>query len=343
MRLVLYGRDPALVDSTKNFWRFLLVVGVVEPVCTLALFANICHFAWAFFVSSSLILALCLLAILFGLQYGAYFWPNQTRIEETDAATFTVMTFNIWWMSQKRSTAKVPLLNTLPTGNRGVVPAGYNPDLVALQELEPPMADLLLSEVGQSYPYHHFDVTDAEGQRLGVLSRFLLTPLDAKDLRTQNFRLQIVRVNFPERPFLLYNIHPRATNIVHYFGTPRSFVHRVRQGFHEREEFIRLLLADIATRDEPVVVVGDFNSTDLSDVYRLMSKNLTDAHRAAGWGLGYTFPAHGRDFKGVPVPRRFMRLDMIFHSDEFVARHCLVGRAHGESDHLPVLAEFMLR
>ena len=321
-------------------------LGLLTPFAPLLFLPTGLLLFGALFWAGELLVPFALVAALFLLQYGAYFWPNAEAPtvdgQAKEQATFTVMTFNTWWISQQRETAKVPLQNVL--SRSGQSPQVAEPaDLVAIQELEPKMADFLLAEVGPSYPYHHLDVGGQWPQRLGVFSQFPLTPLDAGHLQARNFRIQIVHVAFPDRPFLLYNIHPRATNIMHYVKSPRTFIKRVGQSFSERSEFIHRMLDDIAERDEPVLVTGDFNSTDLSDVYGMMSEKLTDAHRAAGWGLGYTFPTHGADFKNLPVPRRFMRLDMIFYSDEFFARQCQVGRVHGESDHLPVLAEFMLR
>lgn len=88
-----------------------------------------------------------------------------------------------------------------------------------------------------------------------------------------------------------------------------------------------------------MIVVGDFNSTDQSEVYQLLGRVLTDAHRAVGWGLGHTFPAYAGSFRGIPILPWQMRIDMIFYSDEFAALRSQVGPTYGESDHLPVLAQ----
>jgi endonuclease/exonuclease/phosphatase family metal-dependent hydrolase len=101
------------------------------------------------------------------------------------------------------------------------------------------------------------------------------------------------------------------------------------------------LATDIATRIEPVLVAGDFSATDRSDGYKLLARELTDVHRAAGWGWGHTFPAYGGTWRGLPIPTRLMRLDMIFCSKELVPVACRVALAHGESDHLPVVAQLI--
>jgi endonuclease/exonuclease/phosphatase family metal-dependent hydrolase len=295
----------------------------------------------------SLLLALAAPTGIFLWLYAPYFWPNRRTQPVTVppgaanednapsgdecAQTFTIMTFNLWWRSQARTTARVPLTD-----------ADEPPDVVAVQELMPHLAELLHDELAVTYPHRHFDVGEemAPPRRLGVLSRHPLTPLDASHLVQKDFRIQIVRVHWPPQPFLLYNIHPRATLIVRYLREEGPLARKVRRSFRERARYFQLMLADIAHRSEPVLVVGDFNSADQSDAYRLMAQQLTDAHRAAGWGFGHTFPMHGADLGNLPLPTRLMRLDMIFSSAGLVAQQCRVGRAHGESDHLPVVATF---
>ena len=106
-----------------------------------------------------------------------------------------------------------------------------------------------------------------------------------------------------------------------------------------RRAFFRRLVADLASRPGPVVVAGDLNSTDKSEVYAILSAHLTDAHRAVGWGFGHTFPAYAGSYRGIPIVPRQMRIDIVFASDEFVPLHSRIGSTYGESDHLPVLAE----
>ena len=332
-------------------------VALVTPFAPLFFLPAVLLLFGALFIATYFYLPLLLLALLFALLYGAYFWPNKkssprvARVHnntnpqiKVGTTAFTAMTFNCWWMSSECSTTKVLFGNSLPSeileSCSDTLPDRQEVDLVALQELQPEMVTKLSTEVGHLYPHRIVDVSGTMPQRLGILSRFPLISLDATHLQAPNFRIQIARVSLPTSSFLLYNIHPRATNILRYLDTPKAFVNRVRQSFYEREKFFRCLLDDIAKREEPTLVMGDFNSTDLSDVYRLMSHELTDAHRSAGRGFGFTFPTHGADFKGLPLPRRFMRLDMIFYSKGLLALQCQVGQTHGESDHLPVLAKF---
>ncbi|MEZ4710893.1 MAG: endonuclease/exonuclease/phosphatase family protein [Caldilineaceae bacterium] len=271
--------------------------------------------------------------LIFGWLYADYFGRQTAPAPVKAASTFALMTFNIWWQSQQRTTARTPLAIGASTGAA--------PDVVAFQELLPPMAQLVATETAHLYPHRLFDVDDAAtARRLGVISRYPLEPVDASHLQAKDFRVQMVRVHLPQRPILLYNIHPRATLIARYLREGGPLGPRVTQSFAGRRAYFERMLTDVVSRREPLIVAGDFNSTDLSDVYKLLCGPLVDAHRTAGWGWGHTFPMHGADFGGLPVPRRLMRLDMIFCSPDLLPIACRVARIHGESDHLPVLATF---
>jgi endonuclease/exonuclease/phosphatase family metal-dependent hydrolase len=94
----------------------------------------------------------------------------------------------------------------------------------------------------------------------------------------------------------------------------------------------------VARRPGAAIVAGDLNATDQSRAYAVLVRSLGDAHRQAGQALGHTFPADGGSFRGLPIPRRVVRIDMVLLSDELEATECRVMANHGESDHLPVAA-----
>lgn len=288
------------------------------------LFAGLfCRSQWMW---GSLILPVFL---FFGL-YGELFFPAlPSASTAAGEALFTVMTFNQWGGSRSAETARVLL-------------EGDAPDIVALQELTPQMAEVFLTEVGTIYPYHIFEPgEDYKGS--GVLSRYPLTPLDSAHLDDPDWHVQIVEVALEEEAITFYNVHPYATNPLYYFEEGMSVPDEVKASFEHRMRLFERLLDDIARRSGPVIVAGDFNSTDQSDVYTLMRGRLHDAYRAVGWGFGHTFPAYAGRYHGIPIFPRQMRIDMIFYSDALVALESKVGRSCGESDHLPLLARLELR
>ena len=70
------------------------------------------------------------------------------------------------------------------------------------------------------------------------------------------------------------------------------------------------------------------------------------AYRAAGWGLGFTFPAEIPYFGGGSYAPAFfelipplVRLDYVFHNETFTTLSAQVGADSGGSDHLPLVVE----
>ncbi|MCI0691248.1 endonuclease/exonuclease/phosphatase family protein [candidate division KSB1 bacterium] len=126
-------------------------------------------------------------------------------------------------------------------------------------------------------------------------------------------------------------------------------------GEKARQESAKLLLQKIGemTKAEPVIVTGDFNATEDSPVYEILTKGaigetapspshpLTDTRYVSARGH------HGPDwtFHGFETVVDRPRIDYIFVSKNVkVARHgTLSDRWNGRypSDHLPVLAELI--
>ena len=318
-----------------SIW-WLALVNSFAPL----LFAPLLLFLLLGIISPSIVLwvGMTIPIAIFLYLYGILFCPKRhftTNIgdmgaqEGHEVASFTIMTFNIWCFSWQEETARVLEQN------------GW-PDIVAIQELDLPMAAKIVDACGDHYP-HRLLPTRSETKMLGIFSRYPLTLVDASPIATRDFRLQRVRVAAPGGDFLLHNIHPRATDVMRYKREGRPIVRTTERSFKMRTSSIECLLADIAARGEATVLVGDFNSSAQSDVYKRMAAQLTDTHRTVGWGFGHTFPAYRQDMGGIPIPPRQLRLDMIFYSPELMALQCRVGQFHGESDHLPVIATLAWR
>jgi len=263
-------------------------------------------------------------ALIFFYLYGHLFRAKASPQTETAGDPVRIMTFNIWFRSWSEETVQALEQN-------GAV------DVVAVQELTRPMAKRLLDAYSGRYPHRLLQVGTGT-PRLGMFSRYPLIPVATEHLAAFDFRIQAARVIAPTGEFLLYNVHPRATNIISLACARQSMARKAKQSLQLRLRCIECLLTEVASQDQPVVVVGDFNSTPQSEVYARLSAQLVDGHRTAGWGLGHTFPMHGKDLGGFPRLLPFMRLDMIFHTPELVALHSRVGKYHGDSDHLPVIA-----
>jgi endonuclease/exonuclease/phosphatase (EEP) superfamily protein YafD len=263
--------------------------------------------------------------IVFLLEYGPLFGFRGTKPAQT-ADSITVMSFNIWGYSESAETAQA--IVSLRT-----------PDVVALQELSPSMAQTLAEELGDVYPYRLLEPEEGADGR-GVLSRYPLTDASTSVSSPLSSFAQVVEIELGERVLTLYNVHLAPTMVFHYLEANGSVAEGVRSGMNARERQVTQLISELDHSQGPVIVAGDLNTTDQSDVYPVLARHLKDAHRKVGHGFGHTFPAYMGSFRGIPIFPRTVRVDMIFYSADFVFLDSQVARGHGESDHLPVLARF---
>lgn len=179
-----------------------------------------------------------------------------------------------------------------------------------------------------------------------VLSRQGADALTSRRLERPSEREFVSRVPFrwQGRRAVLYNVHLHTTvggNKPWESSRFRAFdpefwlpvVETYRTGARRRAEQARELRRMIEQETDPVIVVGDFNSTQHHWVYRHISRSLTDAHRAAGSGFGWTFPAH----------RPLVRIDHVLVSEAWAVVRTHVSSHHATSDHRPVVTRLRWR
>lgn len=267
---------------------------------------------------TALLLMPALLAFCVG--YGAMFIPH-TAQAAADSVQMRVLTYNLKAQTQVMQ----PALEVIIAADA---------DVVALQELSEEMAGYLAAELAQRYPYqalHTLPDNPIPGQ--GVLSRY---PIADDEYWRIYQAMQRLTLNVAGQPVAFYNAHPVQ---------PIS-----ANGFTRRAEEISHLLERTASETVPVLLAGDFNMSDQSADYWRIAARYQDAYQAAGWGLGFTFPATIPYFGGGQfAPAIFewipplVRLDYVFHDAAFESLDAQVLADAGGSDHLPVMATLALR
>lgn len=97
-----------------------------------------------------------------------------------------------------------------------------------------------------------------------------------------------------------------------------------------------------------MIITTDFNVGDQNTPYGIVTRELGDAWRAAGWGLGHTFPgalSPGSSrpvIHGIAVPKWLLRIDYVFYSRDWHVCWARIGPWDAVSDHRPVLAHLVL-
>jgi endonuclease/exonuclease/phosphatase (EEP) superfamily protein YafD len=214
-------------------------------------------------------------------------------------------------------------------------------DLIALQELNPEVGAAIARDLALEYPYQALELRYGVAG-MGVISRY---PLHAPDRQLPGGHWigppQLLSVAFGDQIVDLANIHAVS------FGN--CTLAEIEGSLRERERQAQLVANLAHAGARPLIVMGDFNMTERSVAYALLTAALTDAWRAGGHGLGHTFPgaagAHSSrpSVLGIPVPMWLIRIDYVFHSRHWRTLSARIGPWDGGSDHRPVLATLELQ
>jgi vancomycin resistance protein VanJ len=301
-----------------DFWLLALAnalaVYLFAPLPIMALLALLARrrTAWVSLATAALLFV--------GLFWGELTPPVPTVRAGDDTPSLTVMTYNV--LFAVRDTA--PIAASI---------ARAEPDLVAFQELTYLRAQALEQEIGKQYPYRTPIDPQLCFSTVAIWSRHPILRVEAVDPDVA-CRLKSVVVDFNGRSVRVIDVHAWP-----YTDSDRESIER---GFRWRQEQIELVFSMVEGQPEPLLLLGDFNSAPMSDLYQTVTDRYTDAFTEAGWGLGHTWPAEGGHWYDVPYPNRFVRIDYVFHSSEWRAEDAYVAEWDGASDHHPVVARLRL-
>ncbi len=249
-------------------------------------------------------------AALFLLNYGPRFLPKSSA---PSPAAFTVATYNVYW----RNFDYPRIIETIEE---------LDADIVALQEVEDPLAAVLGTQLRAHYPYQ------VRAPEQMILSRYPILEHQPVTLGGHSSaRAQRAVIDIQGQAVVVYNAHPRAPRLL---TTPLPGLHRrviigldTQDSARDLQDLSRMLRAEKG----PLIVLGDLNVTDQHVQYAAVRGDLSDAFLAAGWGLGLTFTQSRR----LKIPS--WRLDYVLHSAQLRAVEAWLGD-FGGSDHRPVAA-----
>ena len=259
---------------------------------------------------------LLLLAVLFLLAHPMLPPVSAILPARSGGSTLATMTFNLGG----GITPPEALAQTI---------AAAQADIVAVQELTSQSAAVLATELAATYPYQ---ILDPAIGSTGLLSKLPIVSYEW--LRPPNGRpfLHVI-VNRQGSALHVFAVHFQTPGILWWerLPLPRGLV---EAGL---EAEVAYLLPQVAVVSEPVVVLGDFNMSDQSRAYAVMTAALQDGFRQSGIGLGRTFP-NNLHWAGIRIPFPLVRIDYVFHSPHLAATSAAVKCIEGQSDHCAVLA-----
>lgn len=244
--------------------------------------------------------------IAFGVWYGPYLLPKDIAPPDSEQTVVRLATFNLHGLQAA-------------DGLEAVIRA-MDAGIVAVQELSEESAEILSAALADLYPeqaLHPVPGRPRDGK--GTFSRYAITE-SAFDYRAAAYQRAVLEIE--GMPVELYNVH-----LFQPFAPDR---------LEMRRDDINLLLAMALLDDDPfVLLAGDFNLTDRSDGYRMLTTPFRDAFAVAGQGLGHTF----MPWDGLPLAR----IDYVFYRSGWRAIEVTVWPVAGGSDHRPVVVEMALQ
>jgi endonuclease/exonuclease/phosphatase (EEP) superfamily protein YafD len=256
---------------------------------------------------------------VWALNWGQLFLPH--RVPDAAGPRLVVLAYNALGYN----------LNAAETV-RVVREAGA--DVVALQELNPATAAAIERDLAGVYPFRWLEPREGVSGA-GLLSKFpmvLGTPLPD--------------IDWVGRPLVaeLEVGGSRVTVIRFHAASGPGHLRR-------RERQAAQLAAFARSHDGPLVLAGDLNATDQHRAYALITSELHDAWRVAGWGWGHTFPGPPTRRQGgsrpvvlgVPAPMWLIRVDYVFYSSDLAALDAHLAPFSATSDHRGVVATLALR
>jgi vancomycin resistance protein VanJ len=254
-----------------------------------------------------LVLTLAVPTAIVGLTFAPLFLPRfSIALAGTDS--FKVMSYNVWHRNKNVSAAAAIIRQE-------------QPDILLLQEVNFVKAQVLKKALADLYPGGKFYFAYEPYVYQAVISRY---PLISTGTTRQQGRVQKVLVETPDGPIAVWNVHSYQ---------PIPWSQQYRQIF--------ALAQEIAKENGPLIVAGDFNTTEEAETYQLVDQHLSNAHWEAGWGFGFSFPSSTRRIRGKVSLPSLVRIDHIFYSDHFFARKAGTLSSSGGSDHFPVVAELV--
>jgi len=256
-----------------------------------------------------LVRVIVVLIVIFAGLYGPVLVPRQPQVyADPGPKRLRVMTYNVNFKNRNAQEIADMIRRE-------------SPDIIAFQEMTQELLELLRPQLEEIHPYYLVD--NSWGLNMILVSRYPLTVLPKP---AQAARAQHALVETPNGPVVIWNVHPNPA---------------ISNGWESQRALLALVADDVARERRPVMVLGDFNTTELTENYGLIANHLTDVHQEVGRGFGFTFPSSSRQVRDAVSLPRLVRIDHIFYSDHFYTLEARTLPESGGSDHLPVVAELV--
>lgn len=303
-----------LIPGGDRFW-WMSVLNSVPLYLFLPL--PLCILVAALLRNRALVVITLLPLVIFSTLFGAYYRP---KLAQGEAGTdLRVMTYNVLFSNEAYDAVTQVILS-------------QQPDLVALQEVQPQMMQELQQRLQTIYPYMQMAAANPYGTT-AIFSRYPF--VENYQLNLQEDRPAVgvtVQVKQQMVTFLAAHLLAYGLEWAPSYGMLPALIEQRTQA---RDRQAQILVNQVLTYDpQRIVILGcDCNSKETGSSYRLINSVMTNAARSVGWPIG-----------AAPQPdavadRRLMHIDYIFYRGPLTPIGVYVSQISGGSDHLPVIAD----
>lgn len=267
--------------------------------------------------------------ILFASQYGTQLLPNwQLALADLDEAPrLRVFTWNMLYTNELEGEFYTHIQRLAP-------------DVIALQEVDYNVEKEMVALFGDRYPYYRIQNA---GSSSGIAIWSRLPMIDSAQSTARLLGCICIRVtlDLEGRPITVITAHSWSPRI--YYGYRRSLIPRVTYfSTADQDLVIRALINQVEESARPLLLLGDLNTTEQqANFSALRAQGLQDAHEAAGWGMGFTFPNPDSRYGRRRIYPSIIRIDHILFSPEWTALATWADSIP-VSDHLYVVADLAL-
>lgn len=350
--LLVLGYLAAYIPPDKN-WMFAFA-GLIFPYVVIANIIFI--FIWLFlrrklFWISLIALLICWNRLSNYVQYNKQETADSAKASPIKIISYNVQIFDLYnWESNKISEKGHDVLNLLKD---------EKPDLICLQEYHKGRKNKvdITDSIQQMTGLRYHQITNvirndkkmpygiATFSRWPIIDEHVITFEDNQmnfcifsdivinhdTIRLFNIHMESIRLS--KEDYLYVTELPRNTEKKEILAEKsRKILRKFKRAYISRAPQARKVAELISTSPFPVIVCGDFNDTPSSYTYHCLSKNLDDAYKVSGKGIGLTYAGLLPSF----------RIDYILHDKRFVSDHFTTLKRK-YSDHYPITTGMTLK
>ena len=255
--------------------------------------------------------------LIFLFLFWPYFIPRPAITDSEP--NLRVMTFNVLYSNEKYD-AVAGMINN------------YQPDLIALQEVQPDMMAALVERLEAAYPYSLMGDENPYGTT-AIFSRHPFIEMSVLDL-TVDRPAVVTRVLIDDQPVTFVTAHLLAYGLYWHPVSQMPEIIEIRTA--DQNQQVKRILEEISDPTEAVIVGCDCNSREHLSSSTMLDRVLTNTAREIGWRLGVDVP------EGLTPDLRLRHIDYVFYRGNLKAVGIYTVQNAVGSDHAPVIADFML-